>query len=47
MLEGPPESLKTPDVLQRLDSLEDELRQFPHVRKVTSVADYAKRINRG
>jgi uncharacterized protein len=46
MLEGPPESLKTPDALQRLDRLEKELRQFPHVRKVTSVADYVKRINR-
>ncbi len=46
MLEGPPESLKTPDALQRLDRLENELRQFPHVRKVTSVADYVKRINR-
>ena len=46
MLEGPPESLKTPDALQRLDRLEEQLRQFPHVRKVTSVADYVKRINR-
>ena len=46
MLEGPPESLKTPDALQRIDRLEEELRQFPHVRKVTSVADYVKRINK-
>ena len=46
MLEGPPESLKTPDVLQRLDRLQAELRRFPNVRKVTSVADYVKRINR-
>ena len=46
MLEGPPDSLKSPDVLQRLDRLEAELRKFPYVRKVTSVADYVKRINR-
>jgi uncharacterized protein len=45
MLEGPPESLKTPDALQRVDRLEEALRRFPHVRKVTSVADYVKRIN--
>jgi hypothetical protein len=46
MLEGPPESLKTPDALLRVDRLEDALRKFPHVRKVTSVADYVKRINK-
>ena len=46
MLEGPPESLKTPDALQRMDRLQQSLRQFPHVRKVTSVADYVKRINK-
>ncbi|HJR59800.1 MAG TPA: DUF1302 family protein [Vicinamibacterales bacterium] len=45
MLEGPPESLKTPDALQRMDRLQNELRRFDHVRKVTSVADYVKRIN--
>ncbi len=46
MLEGPPESLKTPDALQRVDRLQEALRAFPHVRKVTSVADYVKRINK-
>jgi predicted RND superfamily exporter protein len=46
MLEGPPDSLNTPDALQRMDRLQDELRQFAHVRKVTSVADYVKRINK-
>ena len=46
MLEGPPESLKTPDALHRLDRLQEELRKFPQVRKVTSVADYVKRINK-
>jgi uncharacterized protein len=46
MLEGPPESLRTPDALQRIDRLESELRAFPYVRKVTSLADYVKRINK-
>ena len=46
MLEGPPDSLKTPDALQRIDRLAGELRRAPFVRKVTSVADYVKRIHR-
>ena len=46
MLEGPPESLKQPDMLGRMDQLQEELRRAPHVRKVTSVADYVKRIHR-
>jgi predicted RND superfamily exporter protein len=46
LLEGPADSLKTPDALNRMDRLEEELRKFPHVRKVTSVADYVKRINK-
>jgi len=45
MLEGPPDSLKTPNALHRIDRLEQSLRGFPHVRKVTSVVDYVKRIN--
>jgi uncharacterized protein len=46
MLEGPAESMKTPDALARMDRLEEELRRLPYVRKVTSVADYVKRINK-
>ena len=46
MLEGPPESLRTPDSLARMDRLQAELRRGPHVRKVTSLADYVKRIHR-
>jgi predicted RND superfamily exporter protein len=38
--------LKAPAALQRVDRLEEALRQFPYVRKVTSVADYVKRINK-
>ena len=46
LLEGPPDSLTTPDALRRTDQLQERLRTFPHVRKVTSVADYIKRINK-
>ena len=46
MLEGPPDSLNTPDALHRLDRLQQQLRAMPHVRKVTSIADYVKRINK-
>ena len=46
MLEGPPDSLTTSDALQRIERLQGQLRGFPHVRKVTSVADYVKRINK-
>jgi hypothetical protein len=46
MLEGPPESMKAPDTLRRIDRLAQELRTYPYVRKVTSVADYVKRINK-
>ena len=46
MLEGAPDSLNTPDALQRLDRLQEQLRRLPGVRKVTSVADYLKRINK-
>jgi len=46
LFEGPPGSLQTPDALARLDRLAAELLHLPYVRKVTSVADYVKRINR-
>jgi predicted RND superfamily exporter protein len=46
LLEGPPESMKTPDALQRMERLRQELERLPFVRKVVSVADYVKRVNR-
>ena len=46
LLEGPAESLGTPDALQRMDRLENELRKLPDVRKVRSVADYVRRVNK-
>lgn len=46
LLEGPPDSMKTPDALRRMEVLRDELRRLPFVRKVVSVADYVKRVHR-
>lgn len=46
LLEGAPDSIKQPDVLRRMETLQAELRKLPFVRKVSSVADYVKRIHR-
>ncbi|MGH9240048.1 MAG: efflux RND transporter permease subunit [Vicinamibacterales bacterium] len=46
LLEGEPESMKTPDALRRMEMLRLRLEQLPFVRKVVSVADYVKRVNR-
>ena len=46
LLEGPPGSMKAPDTLQRMERLRAELQRLPFVRKVVSVADYVKRVNR-
>ena len=46
LLEGPPESMKTPDALRRMEALREQLQRLPFVRKVVSVADYVKRVNR-
>ena len=46
LLEGPPDSMKTPDTLRRMEQLRQRLQQLPYVRKVTSLADYVKRVNR-
>ena len=45
-LEGPEDSLKQPDALQRMDRLEEQLRTLPFVKKVTGLADYVKRVHR-
>jgi uncharacterized protein len=45
LLEGPPESLKSPDAMNRLERLARELEQLQFVRKVTSVATFVKRVN--
>jgi predicted RND superfamily exporter protein len=46
LLEGPPESMRQPDALQRMDALEARLRGLPFVRKVTGLPDYVKRLHR-
>jgi len=46
MLEGPPGSMQQPDVLGRMDALATRIEAYPEVRKVTTLADYVKRINR-
>jgi predicted RND superfamily exporter protein len=46
MLEGPPDSMKSPDTLRRMERLGEDISRLPFVKKVTSPADYVKRINR-
>ena len=45
LLEGPPDSMKSPDTLRRLELLRERLQTQPFTRKVVSVADYVKRVN--
>jgi predicted RND superfamily exporter protein len=40
------QALRTPDALGRMERVAGELASLPYVRKVTSVADYVKRIHR-
>jgi predicted RND superfamily exporter protein len=46
LLEGEPESMKSLDALRRMEELRLRLETLPFVRKVVSVADYVKRVNR-
>jgi len=45
-LEGEPDVMQRPDVLARMDRLATDLTALPYVKKVTSLADYVKRIHR-
>ena len=45
-LEGPVDSIKTPDVMTRIDRLAAAIGALPHVRKVTSLVDHVKQIHR-
>lgn len=45
LLEGPAESLRSPDALGRIEGLSRQLEALPNVRKVVSVADYVKRVH--
>ena len=46
LLEGDPDSMKSPDALRRMEELRVRLETLPFVRRVVSVADYVKRVNR-
>ena len=46
LLEGEPDSMKSPDALRRMEELRVRIEKLPFVRKVVSVADYVKRVNR-
>jgi predicted RND superfamily exporter protein len=46
LLEGPADSVKSPDALRRMEDLRERLEGLPFVRKVVSLADYVKRVNR-
>jgi predicted RND superfamily exporter protein len=46
LLEGPPDSMKRPETLHRMERLRQDLQRLPFVRKVVSLADYVKRVNR-
>lgn len=45
-LEGPPESLRQPDALVRMDRLNAELRKLQFVKKATGLSDYVRRVHR-
>jgi uncharacterized protein len=46
LLEGEPESMKTPETLRKMEELRVRLEKLPFVKKVVSLADYVKRVNR-
>src|SRR5688500_2979357 len=46
LVEGEPGSMKSPAALQRMEQLRVRLEKLQFVRKVTSLADYVKRVNR-
>src|SRR4029079_16031077 len=46
LLEGQPDSMKSPDAMRRMEKLRVRLQKLPFVKKVVSVADYVKRVNR-
>ncbi len=44
--EGPPDSMRDPAILARMDRLQQEILALPNVRKAVSLVDYVKRVNR-
>ena len=46
ILEGGPDAMKQPEILSRMDALSREIATLPQVKKVISLADYVKALNR-
>jgi predicted RND superfamily exporter protein len=46
LLEGEADSMRSPETIRRMEELRVRLERLPFVRKVVSVADYVKRVNR-
>ncbi len=46
LIKGKKDALKEPDILRKMDSLSSRIEKLPHVKKVISLADYVKRINK-
>jgi predicted RND superfamily exporter protein len=46
LLEGSPDAMKSPAMLRRIEEYGRALERLPFVRKVTSLPDYVKRVNR-
>ena len=46
LFEGDPDSMKSPETLRRMEELRARVERLPFVRKVVSLADYVKRVNR-
>lgn len=46
IVKGKESTLEEPEILKRIDKLSAEIKKLPHVKKVISLADYVKRINK-
>jgi len=45
-IQGDEGILKDPDIMKRMDLLSQELKKMPHVKKVISLANYVKKVNK-
>jgi len=46
VIQGPDGALKRPEILKRIDSLSSEIETLPPVKKVLSLSNYIKKINK-
>ena len=46
VIKGKKDTLKDPDILKRIDILSLKIRKIPRIKKVISLADYVKNINK-